>query len=50
MPDKNDIELIREYVQSGSDDAFAALVQRHVNLVYSAAFRHVTDVAHAEEI
>ena len=50
MQDKNDIELIREYVQRGSEAAFASLVQKHINLVYSAAVRHVTITAYAEEI
>lgn len=35
-----DLELLREYVERRSEPAFAELVSRHVNLVYSAA-RHV---------
>jgi uncharacterized protein (TIGR03435 family) len=50
MPDTSDIELLRDYSQRGSEEAFATLVQRHVNLVYSAALRHVGNPAHAEEI
>ena len=50
MNDAGDMELLREYELQGSEKAFAALVQRHVNLVYSAALRHVGIAAHAEEI
>ena len=50
MPDATNIELLRDYSQRGSEEAFATLVQRHVNLVYSAALRHVGNPAHAEEI
>jgi len=50
MHDVGDMELLREYDRQGSEAAFAALVQRHVSLVYSAALRHVGIAAHAEEI
>ena len=50
MHDAGDMELLREYDRRGSEAAFAALVQRHVGLVYSAALRHVGIAAHAEEI
>ena len=50
MPDVSDMELLRDYDRQGSEAAFAALVQRHINLVYSVAFRHVGIAAHAEEI
>ena len=46
----NDLELLREYHQQSSEAAFAELVRRHVNLVYSAALRHVGIPAQAEEI
>jgi RNA polymerase sigma factor (sigma-70 family) len=50
MPDVSDIDLLRNYDLHGSEDAFAELVRRHINLVYSAAIRHVGIAAHAEEI
>ena len=50
MPDTSDMELLRDYDRHGSEAAFAALVQRHINLVYSVAFRHVGIGAQAEEI
>lgn len=43
MNDKTDQQLLRDYVESGSEDAFAALVRRYVDLVYSAALRMVGD-------
>jgi RNA polymerase sigma factor (sigma-70 family) len=50
MPDANDMELLQDYSRHGSETAFAELVQRHINLVYSVALRHVGNTAHAEEI
>ncbi|HWY29923.1 MAG TPA: sigma-70 family RNA polymerase sigma factor [Candidatus Acidoferrum sp.] len=44
------MELLREYDGQGSEEAFAELVRRQIDLVYSAAFRHVGIAAHAEEI
>jgi RNA polymerase sigma factor (sigma-70 family) len=50
MADMSDMELLRDYERQGSEEAFAALVQRHVNLVYSVALRSTGIAAHAEEI
>ena len=46
----DDMALLREYVQRNSEEAFAMLVSRHVNLVYSVALRQVHDPHLAEEI
>jgi len=45
-----DMELVREYVFSRSEEAFTALVTRHINLVYSVALRRVGNSHQAEEI
>jgi RNA polymerase sigma factor (sigma-70 family) len=46
----DDWQLLRRYVDEGSETAFAALVQRHINVVYSAALRRLGDSHAAEEI
>jgi RNA polymerase sigma factor (sigma-70 family) len=46
----NDLELLRQYSQQGSQAAFAIVVGRHVDLVHSVARRHVQSAAVAEEI
>ena len=46
----DDLELVRQYAHSKSEEAFATLVHRHLNLVYSVAFRQVRDAHLAEEI
>jgi RNA polymerase sigma factor (sigma-70 family) len=46
----DDMTLVREYARGNSEEAFAALVSRHVNLVYSVALRQVRDPHLAEEI
>ena len=46
----DDLTLLREYARTNSEEAFAALVSRHVNLVYSVALRQVRDPHLAEEI
>jgi RNA polymerase sigma factor (sigma-70 family) len=46
----SDLDLLGQYARGNSQDAFAALVKRHVNLVYSAAHRQVRSPQLAEEI
>jgi RNA polymerase sigma factor (sigma-70 family) len=46
----DDLTLLREYARRNSEEAFAALVSRHVNLVYSVALRQVRNPHLAEEI
>ena len=50
MQPTDDSGLLRQYAENHSDEAFAALVTRHVNLVYSVALRHVGDPHQAEEV
>jgi RNA polymerase sigma factor (sigma-70 family) len=50
MPEPDDIALLKEYAESHSEAAFAELVARYVNLVYSAALRSVGNAQAAEEI
>src|SRR5688500_17652137 len=47
---ESDMDLVREYARSQSEAAFAVLVSRHLNLVYSVALRWVRDEHLAREI
>ena len=50
MNEPDDHELLAQYARGESEPAFASLVARHVNLVYSAALRFTGNPHHAEEI
>src|SRR3954470_15747827 len=50
MLELDDSALLKEYVEHGSEEAFATLVSRHVNKVYSIALRHTRNAHQAEEI
>ena len=43
------MDLLRQYAQEGSEQAFAALVDRHLNLVYATSLRQVKSPQLAEE-
>jgi RNA polymerase sigma factor (sigma-70 family) len=46
----NDWELIQAYCRDGSESAFTALVNRHVDFVHCAALRQVRDPSLAQDI
>jgi RNA polymerase sigma factor (sigma-70 family) len=46
----SDLDLLQDYARAHSQAAFATLVGRHVNLVYSAAHRQVRSPQLAEEV
>ena len=46
----SDLELLDEYARQGSEEAFSALVHRHLDLVYSAALRQAKSPQLAEEV
>src|SRR5437867_666826 len=46
----SDLDLLKEYAGLNSEEAFATLVKRHLNLVYSAALRQVRSPHLAEEV
>src|SRR4051812_41361508 len=50
MPELDDKQLLREYTLHNSEQAFATLVSRHIDLVYSAAWRRTGNHHEAEEV
>jgi len=50
MLEPDDHQLLAEFARAASGPAFATLVKRYVNLVYSTAFRFTGNTHHSEEI
>ncbi|HLP77688.1 MAG TPA: sigma-70 family RNA polymerase sigma factor [Candidatus Paceibacterota bacterium] len=50
MTDVPDDQLLEQFSRNGSEEAFAALVRRHIALVHSVALRHTAHPQHAEDI
>jgi RNA polymerase sigma factor (sigma-70 family) len=50
MTDALDQNLMREYARNGAEESFGELVHRHVDLVYSTAFRVLRNASLAEEV
>ena len=50
MPDANDMDLVRDFTRQNSEAAFAELVRRHINLVYSVALRYTGHPEDAQDV
>ena len=50
MNEQTDSQLLRAYAREHSESAFAELVSRHLDLVYSAALRMVCDAHLAKDV
>ncbi|HTV62279.1 MAG TPA: sigma-70 family RNA polymerase sigma factor, partial [Verrucomicrobiae bacterium] len=50
MTDAPDARLLEQFIRTRSEEAFAALVQRHIGLVHSVALRHTASPQQAEDI
>jgi uncharacterized protein (TIGR03435 family) len=50
MPDATDMDLVRSFARNHSEAAFAELVRRHLNLVYSVALRYAGRDGDAQDI
>src|ERR1700720_46210 len=50
MRSLSDAQLLRQYTQDGSEEAFNELVARYTNLVYSASLRQVTGTDIAADV
>jgi RNA polymerase sigma factor (sigma-70 family) len=50
MPELDDIALLKQFAEKDSEPAFAGIVSRHLNLVYSTALRRTGNAHAAQEI
>ena len=50
MPDASDMTLLQEFASRNSEPAFAELVRRHINLVYSVARRFTGNDGDAKDV
>ena len=50
MADAYDMDLVREFARNNSETAFAELVRRHINLVYSVAMRFSGNPGDAQDV
>jgi RNA polymerase sigma factor (sigma-70 family) len=50
MTGMNDMELLREFSEKNSESAFAEIASRHIDLVYSVAFRFTHNSQDAQDI
>ncbi|MGH7969572.1 MAG: RNA polymerase sigma factor, partial [Limisphaerales bacterium] len=46
----DDMTVLRKFAHSRSEEAFATLVSRYINLVYSVALREIRDPYDAQEV
>src|SRR5436853_7837327 len=46
----DDAQLLADYINKGSQEAFAELSRRYVNLVYSSALRQLRNAHEAEDV
>jgi RNA polymerase sigma factor (sigma-70 family) len=47
---QTDSELLRTFIKTHSEEAFEALVRRHIDMVYASAMRQIKDSSTAEDI
>src|SRR5687768_15748100 len=50
MDKRSDHDLLSDFAANASEAAFAILVDRHIGLVYSVAFRQLNDAHLAEDV